>query len=423
MSFFHQLIVFFVHELLEPLLLILFGGIVVLAEIFLNLRKGGLSQKHSSRRSRSVLWLTAIFFFMFAAVIATDNLHDEVLRAGFLEYLMLLVGLALLLTLTVLFFGVVLPRAIGESLSVSWLTRALSQFACVMTSLLDPVASVSKTLTINILKIFGLHLYENAPASDNEVIHMMDEGLNSGVFKASEKEMVQGVLDLDEQITASLMTPRSCFVWLNLDDDNETNWRRVVQSGHSEFPVFQGTHDQIKGIVSVKALWANLSLTGSVKLADVTMVPPYVPSTMTASQLIEEFRGKKHHTALVIDEFGVIEGIVTLKDVMESIIGMLPERGVKQYYPVATGQADGSWIIDAMLNIEESIAAIGISLGENEQEGIRYQTIGGFFLAQLGHIPHAGEFILWKNFRFEVLSMNHHRIEKLLVRRLKGDVK
>ncbi|MBM3857711.1 MAG: HlyC/CorC family transporter, partial [Verrucomicrobia bacterium] len=251
-----------------------------------------------------------------------------------------------------------------------------------------------------------------------EVIQIMDEGLHTGVFNASEKKMVEGVLDLDEQTVDGLMTPRSEFAWLSLDDAEENNWRTITKSGHSEFPVFQGTHDHLVGIVSVKSLWANISLTGSVQLSDVIAPPLYVPATIKASQLIEEFRNKKRHTALVVDEFGVVEGIVTVKDVFEAIVGVLPEREVKQHYPKLIQKTQHSWTVDAGVDFEEAREALGMLFAEEEEEENRYKTIGGFFLHHLGHVPHEGELMTWKNFRFEVLKMNKHRIEQLQISKL-----
>lgn len=409
------LISFFVRELLEPFILILVGGFFVLAEISLSITKGDLPANSSLRRPRPALRMMAIFSFVLSVVLATENLEGDLSNPSALMHLILLLGLALFLTLLILFFGILLPRAIGET-RTSWFTKYVSRVAQGVTRFIDPLAMVMETFAIRFLSLFGLHLYENAPASDEEVIHMMDEGLTTGVFKPEEREMVQGVLDLDQQTTASLMTPRSSFTWLNLDDEDEVNWRRSIQSGYSEFPVFQGTHDQVKGIVSVKALWANLAMTGSVKLIDVIEAPLYISSTMTASKLIEEFRLKKRHTALVIDEFGVVEGIVTLKDVMEAIMGELPEKGVNQHYPEVTKQAEGQWLVDALIRMDEAIEVLNLPIKKDEEEENRYQTIGGFLLAKLGHVPHIGEFIIWQNIRFEVASMVGHRIEKIIVR-------
>jgi putative hemolysin len=249
------------------------------------------------------------------------------------------------------------------------------------------------------------------------VLQILDEGLESGAFDRVEKEMVEGVLDLDEQSAAELMTPRSRVTWLDLDEPDEVNWRRIAGAGHSDYPVFQGTHDNIRGIVSVKSLWANLSMTGSVRLLDVLNPPLFVPATMTATRLIEEFRKIRRHVALVVDEFGVVEGMVTLKDVVEAIVGRLPERGVRHHYPEIIRRENGSWLVDAQVDFEETAREIGLDLpGEDDAEN-RFQTIGGFVLHHLGHIPEEGEKVSWKSFRFEIVSMERQRIDKLLITR------
>jgi len=196
------------------------------------------------------------------------------------------------------------------------------------------------------------------------------------------------------------------------------NWRKIAGAGHSDYPVFQGTHDNIKGMVAVKSLWANVSMTGEVRLADVLNQPLFVPVTMSAPRLIEEFRNTRRHIALVVDEFGVVEGMVTLKDVVEAIVGRLPERGVRQHYPEIITREDGSWLVDAQLDFEETTLAIGLSISEEELEANRYQTIGGYVLHHLGHIPGEGEWFRQDGYRFEIVDMDRQRIDKLLVTRL-----
>ena len=171
------------------------------------------------------------------------------------------------------------------------------------------------------------------------------------------------------------------------------------------------------GMVDVKSLWANVSMTGGVRLADVLTPPLFVPATMSATRLIVEFRNVRRHVALVVDEFGVVEGMVTLKDLVEAIIGRLPERGVRQQYPEIITRADGSWLVDAQLDFEETAMAIGMQFTDEEFEANRYQTIGGYVLHHLGHIPAEGEQFQQDGFRFEIVDMDRQRIAKLLVSR------
>ena len=403
------------RALLESFFLVLLGGIFVLGEASLKTEKENTEKSSRIDHLRPIFRFIAVFIFVFTAVMTTDTLDTLLPAFQGWKHFVVFSGVFIFLTFTILLFGIVLPKALGESATTSIIAKITWPVARAAVITIRPIALMIERLIARFLKCFGLSLYAASVASDEEVIHILDEGLNSGIFNASEKKMVERVLDLDDQLLDDIMTPRSQFVWLNLDDTEENNWLYIAKSGHSEFPVFQGTHDHLAGIVSVKSLWANISLTGAVKLSDVIATPLYVPATMTASQLIEEFRSKKCHIALVVDEFGVVEGIVTLKDLFEAIVGILPEREVKQHYPKLIQKTQNSWMVDAGLNFEEARDALGMAHGESNEEETRYQTIGGFFLHHLGHIPHAGEFIICQSFRFEVLKMNKHRIEQLLV--------
>ena len=406
------------RTLLESFFLILLGGIFVLGEASLKTAKENTEKFSRLYHLRPVFRFLAVFIFVFTAVMTTDTLETLFPSLQGWEHFLIFAGIFIFLTIAILLFGIVLPRALGESSTTSIIARITWPVARAAVVAIGPVAQVMEYLAARFLKCFGLVLHATAPASEEEVIHILDEGLHSGIFNASEKKMVERVLDLDDQLLDDIMTPRSQFVWLNLDETEENNWLCIAKSGHSEFPVFKGTHDHLVGIVSVKSLWANISLTGFVKLSDVVASPLYVPPTMTASQLIEEFRKKKRHTALVVDEFGVIEGIVTIKDIFEAIVGILPERELKQHYPKLVQKTESSWMLDAGLDFEEAREALGMNLEESHEEETRYQTMGGFFLHHLGHVPHEGEFIIWKEFRFEVLKMNKHRIDQLLVMKI-----
>jgi putative hemolysin len=409
----------YVLMLLVPVALIFLGGICVMADVVLLKRRGDAdsvtSYVDAGSRPRPGLRLASVFLFTLASVIAARDLLvlDQENRIMLLPAWIGIV--TTVMSFLILLFGILLPRAIGESLHASLPIRALSRLARWLTIWIDPLAELGWGFVAATMKILHLDPRRSAEQTEDEVLQMMDEGLESGAFDAAEKEMVEGVLELDEVNAAELMTPRSRVVWLDLDDPDEVNWRRIAGAGHSDYPVFQGSHDNVRGIVAVKSLWANLSMTGSVKLVDVLNQPLFVPSTMTAQRLIEEFRKSRRHVALVVDEFGVVEGMVSLKDVVEAIVGRLPERGVRQHYPEIIAREDGSWLVDAQLDFEETAQAIGLVLAEEEINENRYQTIGGFVLHHLGHIPEEGEKIDQEGFRFEIVDMDRQRIDKLLV--------
>jgi putative hemolysin len=410
---------------LVPVALILLGGVFVMADVVLLKRRGEADSVSSfdgaGRRPRPGLRLAAVFLFTLASLLAS---RDLILLIQGESPLLLSAGfgcLGMVLAFLILLFGILLPRALGEALHESGPLRAVSRIARWFTVWMDPLAGLGWIFVSSVIRILHLDRRRSHEEREEEVLQMMDDGLESGAFDPVEKEMVEGVLDLDEQSAAELMTPRSRVTWLDLDDKDDVNWRRIAGAGHSDYPVFQGTHDNIRGMVAVKALWANVSMTGGVRLSDVLTTPLFVPATMTAPRLIEEFRKTRRHVALVVDEFGVVEGMVTLKDVVEAIVGRLPERGVRQHYPEIIMRDEGSWLVDAQLDFEETAREIGLEVPSEEFETNRYQTVGGYVLHHLGHIPEEGEKFDRGGFRFEVVDRDRQRIDKLLVTRLKAE--
>lgn len=407
---------------LLPFVLVTLGGLCVMADLVLLRRRGdadGVSSfLASGSRPRPGLRLASVFLFTLASLLAARDLMELPLAASQPGRALAFGVSATILSFLILVLGILLPRAIGEAFHDSLPLRVVSRGAHWLTLWLDPLAAVGWRCVSGLFLILHVDRTKSAEETEEEVLQILDEGLESGVLDPVEKEMVEGVLDLDDLTAAELMTPRSRMTWLDLEEPDEVNWRRIAGAGHSDYPVFQGGHDLIKGIVSVKSLWANLSMTGAVKLTDVLHQPLFVPATMTAARLIQEFRRSRNHVALVVDEFGVVEGMVTLKDVLESIIGRLPERGVRQHYPEIVNREEGGWLIDAQLDFEETSTVIGLGLDEEELSTNRYQTIGGFVLHHLGHIPEEGEILEREGLRFEVVDMDRQRIDKLLVTRL-----
>lgn len=315
------------------------------------------------------------------------------------------------------YFSVIIGELVPKRLALNNPERIAAMLARPMNSLskfASPVVNVLNQSSDLLMSVMGVKKSEEPPVSEEEVRVLIDEGLSAGVFRKAEKEWVESVFNLDEQTAEDLMTPRPQIVWLSLDDPDEENWRRVAGSGHSHFPLYKKSHENVVGIVSVKSLWANVSLAGHVDLASLATPPLYVPTGMHASKLIEEFRKSGKHIALVVDEFGGLQGVVTLNDVMMAIVGHLPERE-QHYDPKAIQRPDGTWLIDALLTIEQVKKTLEITEDLPEEEDGDYSTLGGFILARLGHLPKEGECVEWDRFRFEILDMDNQRIDKVLV--------
>jgi putative hemolysin len=324
------------------------------------------------------------------------------------------VGVTLGLTFFMLLFGELVPKRIGlahpekTAALLAGTMRGLAWLAA-------PLLRVFELCTEALLKLIRLRPPSpEEQVAEDEVRALIEQGLHAGVFQRAEKEMVEGVLALDQLPVTALMTPRPKIVFLNLDDSDEVNWRKIVTSGHSHFPVYQSNRDQVAGMVAVKALWAHSAIGLPTTLKNLLVPPLIVSETMTAMQLLEQFKKSSRHIAVVTDEFGAVQGLVTLIDVMEAIVGDMPEPGQRSQ-PAAKRRDDGSWLIDATLPATELKTLLGLAAALPQEKEADFQTLGGFVVTQFGRIPAAGDYFDWAGWRFEVIDMDRRRVDKVLV--------
>jgi len=267
--------------------------------------------------------------------------------------------------------------------------------------------------TEGLLRVLGFKPGKEVTVSEEEVRVMMQEGVRAGAFNKVESQIVDSALELDQLPVREIMTPRPKVIWLNQDDPHEQVWHKIVVSNHSHFPVYQGNRDHTVGTVSVKAIYANLAAGAGVNLKDLMIPPLIVPESQTVLQLVEAFKQSGKHIALVTDEFGSMVGLVTLNDVMEAVVGEFPTQG-ERAKPEAKKREDGSWLIDAMIDLESVEKALpGFKFG-GEAHG-EYQTLAGFVVKTLGRVPKEGETLEVQGYLFEVLDMDRHRVDKVLV--------
>jgi len=317
------------------------------------------------------------------------------------------------ITLASVVIGELVPKRIG----LHWPERIamlLTGPIHAISRLVAPLVNLLTGLTNLVLMPFGLaERPKDAPVSDEEVNIMIAEGLTAGVFNQAETEMVAGVLELDKLEITALMTPRPKITFLSIDDPEETNWRKIITSGHSHFPVYHGNRDQVVGMVSVKSIWANSAFGLTTHLKNLLVPPVIVPEAMMAIALLEQFKKSGQHIALVTDEFGSIQGLITLMDVLEAIVGDIPQRGQRSA-PEARQREDGSWLIDATLPVADLKQMMKLS--ELPHEGkVDFQTLGGFVMTHFGRIPMAGDYFDVGGWRFEVVDMDRHRVDKVLL--------
>lgn len=327
------------------------------------------------------------------------------------------VAVTLVLATVIFLFGELIPKRIAAS-NPEKVAARLAGLVSALSWLASPLLSFFGIISEKLARLVGAkpRLASDAVGED-EVRALVEQGLHAGVFLRAEKEMVDRVLALDSLPVVQIMTPRPKIVFLNLDDTEETNWRKIVAGGHSYFPVYQGTRDQVVGMVAVKALWANSAIGIPARLRDLIVPHLAVPERMTAIALLEQFKKTGKNLAIVVDEFGAVKGLVTLLDVLEAIVGDFPDANARSQ-PSARQRNDGTWFVDATLAANDLKNLLKLEQPLPREGDADFQTLGGFILAQFGRIPHEGESFDWAGWRFEVVDMDKLRVDKVLITRV-----
>jgi putative hemolysin len=322
--------------------------------------------------------------------------------------------------LTVVVFITYLSLVVGELVPKRLALSAPEKFACILAGpmrrlsiIARPAVRILGWSSELLLRLLGVKEQTTSQVTDEEVQMLMVEGQQAGVFHKGEAKMVESVLALDDLLVKEIMTPRPKVVFLGRNDPHEQVWHKIVASRRSHFPVYEGNRDHVVGIVSVKSIYANLAAATHVALGDLMTTPHFVPATQTVVQLLESFKKSGNHFAIVADEFGSVVGVVTLVDVLEAIVGEVPSQE-ERIRPEIRKREDGSWLIDGALDVETIEERVsGLRLGDADER--TYQTLAGFILNHLGHIPAEGEVFTTGGWKFEIIDMDHPRIDKVLI--------
>jgi magnesium and cobalt exporter, CNNM family len=264
-----------------------------------------------------------------------------------------------------------------------------------------------------LLRALGTKPSTEPPVTEEEIRALIEQGTQAGMFEEAEQEMVERVFRLGDRRVSAVMTPRTEIVWLDRGASAEEIRHTITESAHSRFLVADGSLDNVLGVVHAKDLLAHVLAEQVVDLAATLQQPSYVPESMRALKVLELFKQSGTHIALVIDEYGGIQGLVTPSDILEAIVGDLPEAG-EQLEPLAVQREDGSWLLDGMLPIDEFKDLFDLGELPGEDQGI-YQTLAGFVIMQLGRIPVAADSFEWEGLKIEVVDMDGNRVDKVLV--------
>ena len=310
--------------------------------------------------------------------------------------------------------GELVPKRIGQ-INPEGIARLVARPMNALSVASRPFVRLLSWSTALLLTLLGKR-DEAAPGVTEEEIHaLLEEGSEAGVIEKNEHEMVRNVFRLDERQIASLMVPRSDVVWLDITLPLDDNLARMAESEHSRFPVCRGGLDDILGIISSKQLFNQTLKGGAPDLTKHLEPAIYVPESLTGMELLDQFRASSTHMVFVIDEYGEIQGVVTLQDVLEAVTGEFRPSSLDEAWAVQ--REDGSWLLDGMIPIPELKDRLEIKAVPEEDKG-RYHTLSGMVMWLLGRIPHTGDVTTWEDWRLEVVDLDGKRIDKVLATRL-----
>jgi len=277
-----------------------------------------------------------------------------------------------------------------------------------------PIVWLLQRSTELVLRLLGVSAVPAQTVTEEEVKSMIAEGTEAGVFVEAEREMIDGVLRLADRSVRSIMTPRHEMVWVDLEDSPEEIRRTIAESGCSRFPVARGELDELEGVIQTKDLLDRMLGGGPFDVAETMRPPLVVPDGTPALKLLQTFRSAPIHLAVVVDEYGSVEGLVTPTDILSAIAGEVGDLTIDSAGYSIVRREDGSWLVDAMMPIDEVERLLRLR-GLRSEDG-DYQTLAGFVLWHLGHLPKVAESFTENGVRYEVIDLDGNRIDKVLVR-------
>jgi putative hemolysin len=414
-------------SILAVLLLIVFNGILAMSEAaMLSVRKARLQQRvnNGDRRARLALklaespnkFLSTIQIGITVIDVLIGAISGAVAAGLFIDWFAISprmapysegIGVAVGVIITS-YFSIVLGELVPKRLALQNPEGVSSVIAGPMffvSTLFRPFVWLLSRSTDLILHLFRIKHTDEIPVTEEELLVQLDQGTQAGVFEETQQDMVEGVFSLSDQRVNALMTPRNEIIWLDINDTLEDIRRKVSESEFSRFPVGEDSLDTVIGVVKAKdLLLANMK--NGKELKQLVRPPLYIPETAFGSRALEMFRESKRELMFVVDEFGVVQGIITLADILEEIVGELGGE------PQAMQRQDGSWLLDGMLPNDEFKELFNLRHLPDEEE---YETLGGFILLHLGRVPKAADQFEWNGMRFEVMDMDGNRVDKVLV--------
>jgi putative hemolysin len=318
------------------------------------------------------------------------------------------------ITVLSLIFGELVPKNVGlqyPELIASWVARPMM----LLSRIGGPIVRSLTAATTLVMRLFGIKGSAEGGLTEDEIRAVISEGAETGVLEPAEESIVQRVFQLGDQRVAAIMTPRVDIEWVDVGITPDQLREFLASHAHTQFVVCQEELDNVLGTVRSADLLPAFLRGGSVSLRNLIREALFVPDSMRAFQLLEAFRSSHKHVAIVMDEFGAVEGLVTVTDLLEGLVGALPVDATDAR-GAFVARGDGSWLVEGSAAMEEVINKLDLTVPVEESGA--YHTLAGFVMARLGHVPRTADRFDWDNLRFEVVDMDGRRVDKVMISRV-----
>lgn len=318
------------------------------------------------------------------------------------------------ITFVAIVLGELVPKRLGQ-INAELVASRVAMPMTGLAAISRPFVHLLSGSTALVLRLLGAREVAGSKVTEEEIHAVLAEGSQSGAIEAQEHQMVRNLFRLDDRKIASLMVPRSDVAWLDMEEPREMLVQKVIDSAHSRFPVCRGELNDVVGVVSAKRLLARALAGGDFSLESIVEPAVFVPETLTGMELLDSFRSSHAQLALVVDEYGDVQGLVTVQDLLEAITGEFNVHEAENAW--ATQRADGSWLLDGIIPTPELKDRLALRTVPEEDKQV-YHTLSGMLMLLLGRLPNTGDHVDWEGWRLEIVDMDGLRIDKVLAQRL-----
>ncbi len=363
--------------------------------------------------------LVGILSGAFGGALLSDEIAELVAGVPFLAPYSATLGFLVVIIL-ITYFSLVVGELVPKNIALNRPETVATMFSRPMSFISRAAAPLVWLLgnsTTLLLKLLRIRPSTESAITEEEIRAHIAHGTELGVLDQTEQEMIEGVIKLDDQRVTALMTSRMDVNWLDLDDGIEINRAKLIETPFSRLPVARGDLDNILGVVKARDLLSQVLSGGELNIEQALKQPIFVPSTRSGLELLETFQSSHTLMAVVIDEFGSVEGLITINDLLEEIVGDLPSGGIVHQSFVV--RDDGSMLMDGKLSVVDFKEILRITNLPDDEVG-SYQTLAGFVLARLERLPIEGDKFTWESYEFEVIDMDGRRVDKVLVTNKEG---